>query len=244
MKIDKNVYHSERFHIIDVLVYKQYRLRKASVQQKRAEVQAAKGVEKEKKEVRERVRKEACTADIVRYGGLWQLVDEVDERLAAMDDRRKRAALESQLKFRHFVLCSKNKNNILSLSCNGKKHSVDRLTSNLKLSIRLGFDESQEVNNTGNPELVPLTNEVLLAEKRKFQELMEKEQQPRKKRKATHVPRAADVPAVEDPEDLVGKRVEHLWQTGDGEEWYKALVTGISWSEGRRGKTTYKFKIR
>jgi hypothetical protein len=196
------------------------------------------------KEQRDRLRKEELTAALETTGGLWKTSDDVDQHLATLPAPiDKKSALHTQVKFRRFVLGAKNSNGILFLSSAGKPLTVDQLTSNLKCAIRIAADEAAESTptNTGTLCVVsPLIQSVVEAEKRKFQELADKECQkdhapPAKRRKTEPAPVE---PRVVVPEDLIGKRVEHLCVEGDQEaQWYLGVVTGLKIS--KEGKFVY-----
>jgi hypothetical protein len=159
-------------------------------------------------------------------------VEEVDAKMASLGRKKVRSDVVAQLKFRRHVLKTKNKDNLLSLSSNGKQILADQLVSNLKKVITNANNEVDQIlNNNNNNTYEPLPQHLLIAEKRKFQELVQKEQEKgAKKRKTTHSKFSAgqDVPSIQDPDDLVGKWVEHLSVAEDGKKWYPGIVTVLS----------------
>ena len=134
-------------------------------------------IAKEQLEQNQRLRREALTKDIEQCGGLWCSDEQVDEQLQKLSSpSRKRSALESQLKFRKFVLLGQNKDKTLNITVGGKKLTLQQLTDNLKAAIAKSFD-NQDDSADPHPQMdtAPLTPEQVAKEKAKVQELIESE---------------------------------------------------------------------
>ena len=145
--------------------------------------------------------------------------------------------------FRRYVLGTPNTGKILNIMANGKYLTAERLTANLKCVLREGEDEReirepvQQVSGNCNP----LSSVCLQAEKEKFQRLAEEERQKQheapKRQKTSGSTSRKLVPDTTDPEDLIGKRVQHLIEEPDGSrKWYYGIVTGL---KVRRSKYMY-----
>lgn len=227
----------------------QYRAKKTAVQAKRIAVQATKRDQQDQKDQRDRVRKEQCTTQIAVFGGIWTLPEDVDNHTEDLDVKKQRKAVETQIRFRRFVLGAKNTNNILSLSSGGRNLPLQTLKDNLRHAIRTAQEEEQELHQDYPVMIQPLANDVLLAEKRRFQELVSREQakddvevnRPKRK-KTTNVQRGGVL--LEEPEDLVGKRVRHLCEEDGVETWYLGLVTDVDVKAKRSKHPTYVFTLR
>ncbi|XP_052088201.1 uncharacterized protein LOC127725313 [Mytilus californianus] len=222
--------------------------RLADIRQQRQEALAMKREKKEAKEQRDRAKKEELTQKLQEVGGLWKTPSEIDRQLLSLQSEQRVKALQTQLTFRRYVLGTPNTGKILNVMAGGKYLSAEKLTANLKCVLRQAEDEREErqavqqVSGQANP----LSSLSLQAEKEKFQKLAEEERQrnteaPKKRQKTqggTRSSRAVpNTPAPDKPEDLIGKRVQHLIEEFDGSsKWYYGIITGL---KVRRGKYMY-----
>ncbi|CAC5414207.1 unnamed protein product [Mytilus coruscus] len=222
--------------------------RLADIRQQRQEALAMKREKKEAKEQRDRAKKEELTQKLQEVGGLWKTPSEIDRQLLSLQSGQRVKALQTQLTFRRYVLGTPNAGKILNVMAGGKYLSAEKLTANLKCVLRQAEDEREErravqqVSGQANP----LSSLSLQAEKEKFQKLAEEERQrnteaPKKRQKTqggTRSSRAVpNTPAPDKPEDLIGKRVQHLIEEFDGSsKWYYGIITGL---KVRRGKYMY-----
>jgi hypothetical protein len=109
-------------------------------------------------------------------GGLWHTVDDIDSKVDQHHNKALVTALQTQIKFRRFVLGAQNTNGILNLSKAGKQLDVATLTANLKCVIRMSLEEMNEVtvDEPMSPP-TPLSQERLEEQKRKILDLVHKE---------------------------------------------------------------------
>ena len=213
----------------------------------RTEARAAKELKKGEKEERDQKKKEAYTRELETVGGLW--IGNISTRVESLTSgKAKRTALEAQLRFRRFVLGNRNVDNVLSLSSGGKKLDVPTLIDNLQKVV----DGQSAVPAADTPTEVSVTIlscDVLQAAKEKFRGLIEKQEA--RGRVASGSTRRRDrqpqvqtgTSSVEEPEDLVGKRIEHLFQVGRGKKWYKGTVVGVKVGDSD-GDDAYFFNIK
>jgi hypothetical protein len=215
--------------------------RVASIRQQRQADLVSKREKKEAKEQRERAKKEELMEKLQEIGGLWKTPDEVDRKVKALSGDKKVKALQVQIMFRRHVLGTQNTGKIMNIMSQGKYLSAEKLSANLKCVIRNGEEArpiaSNEVSTTSNP----ISSVCLQEEKVKFQKLAEAERQKRskstKRQKTAGGSASTVVPETPDPEDLIGKRVQHLLDEPDGStKWYCGIVTGL---KVRRGKYMY-----
>ena len=215
--------------------------RVASIRQQRQADLVSKREKKEAKEQRERAKKEELTEKLQEIGGLWKTPDEVDRKVKALSGDKKVKTLQVQIMFRRHVLGTQNTCEIMNIMSQGKYLSAEKLSANLKCVIRNGEEArpiaSNEVSTTSNP----ISSVCLQEEKVKFQKLAEAERQKRskstKRQKTAGGSASTVVPETPDPEDLIGKRVQHLLDEPDGStKWYYGIVTGL---KVRRGKYMY-----
>ena len=113
----------------------------------------------------------------------------------------------------------------------GKYLSAEQLSANLKCVLRIGEDERP---------ITSISSVCLQEEKAKFQKLAEAKRLRRSKctkRQKTTGGSASTVPKTPDPDDLIGKRVQHLQDEPHGStKWYYGIVAGL---KVRRGKYMY-----
>ncbi len=138
---------------------------------------------------------------------------------------QKGKALETQVQFRRYVVGNKNTNNVLDLSAEGHRLSLETFMTNLKTVNQTAQDETTDLAPCHPVATQPLSDDTLLDQKRKFQELVSKQLH----KTAWRTPPADKRIQVQDPEDLVGKRVSHLCEVEDKEQlWYSSIVTSVT----------------
>ncbi|CAG2205351.1 unnamed protein product [Mytilus edulis] len=201
--------------------------RLADIRQQRQEALAMKREKKEAKGQRDRERKEELTQKLQEVGGLWKTPSEIDTQLRSLESGQRVKALQTQLTFRRYVLGTPNTGKILNVMAGGKYLSAEKLTANLKCVVRQAEDDREERQAV-------------------HQKLAEEERQrhteaPKKRQKTqggTRSSRAVpNTPAPDKPEELIGKRVQHLIEEFDGSSrWYYGIITGL---KVRRGKYMY-----
>ncbi len=203
---------------------KDYLRRKAVIGAKRAESLKAKQDSKDRKEMKERVRAEDLSSEIGKYGGLWLTEMQVEERLSTMgcQDERKRA-VESQLKFRKFVLKQKNVHGCLNVTSGGARLEYGRMLENLKVVVRGSCDE-RELVNVVDVKMDMRSAPVELVNELKEEYVQEKEREEGTERKRKHVCVSDRVPVINSLYDYVGKRVQYL---SERNMWLGATVLGM-----------------
>lgn len=219
----------------------QYVERQHEIRQQRQMRRAEKIEKQQVQEQRDRVRREDLTEKLGQTGGLWNTPDEVDHHIQNIPQKNVRTSLETQIRFRRFVLGCKNANQILSLSSGGKKHNIDTLVSNLKCAIRMAEDEREEVAAPvqGDNIVGPLDEELLAQQKIRFQDMLQKTVKTTKTVKNTKKLSSN----IKDPEDLVGKRVCHLCREDNEDSWFDAFVSEVYVPRRGKNKGKYMYKL-
>ena len=140
-------------------------------------------------------------------------------------DKECRALLETQLKFRKHVLNTDKQKGLQNFTVGGIKLSTETLKHNLAEVITSNVSISEHAGPS-NARYEPVDETILLSEKQKFQEkIRQLRSGPLPKRsKQAQLDTLKDI-NINDPEDLVGKKVFHRFTAADGcEEWYTGVI--------------------
>ena len=160
------------------------------------------------------MRSERLTLALQDVGGLWTSSEQVDRNLAGVkNEKDRRAALETQLKYRRYVLKTSVSTGLFALSVGGKKLALETLATNLKKVIGEAVERAASLMPPVPEPVLQVDEARLTVEKSRFRELVAKERRlkeaPASKRRRTSEETPTKVPEVHDPEDLIGKRVRH-----------------------------------
>lgn len=233
---------------------KAYAARQLEIRRKRIEKMTSRAEEEEKKAQKLRVKKQLLMGQIEKFG-LWKSEEKVKENLKDIDDENVRIKLLSlQIQFRKVVLSAFHPDKeIFQMSAKGKKFDSQRLFHNLcaliaKANEEVGAADLCPDTAVTLPSVIP--QETLLRQKELYQQEAEKVEeksqnkrkqggaspQIRKKRKNVHPETVAQVPTINIPEDLLGKRVRHLCVSDDGSGdegqskacWYEGFVVSMT----------------
>ena len=193
--------------------------------------------------------KENSTLQIQEFGGLWTTSAQMEEFLQPLTDNQKiRKALEAQLRFRRVVLGSRDTR--LQLTIGGVRRTNEELISNVKAILEDVAIEREEVeagvvdDEDFTMALVPQEKveeqkKICLAKIRgNVSEERSGKAKPKRRRSTVN----SDVPKIQHAEDLVGKRIKHLFHTDEGMQWYRGLVLGVEMVK-KRMRTSYVFNV-
>ena len=219
--------------------YEDFRLRRAEIQQKKNEKRENKLEERRRRDAKIMLVKGNLCKDIQNYGGLRLTEKQVDEQVKKISSETKqREALKCQLQFRMKVMLNSPSldKKLFYMSEKGKLRSVEELTANLKaLMSQLRKDKdvlNKDASSIHNLPLV-ISNSRLCNEKQRLKSLVEATRKKLKpgpnkpKRKKVEI-RLKSVSVVTNPDELVGKRVEHFTFDYEGKEkWYNGTVMCI-----------------
>ena len=162
---------------------------------------------------RHEVRAEKLSRAVHAVGGLWTSQGDVERHLADQpSEREQRMAVETQLKYRRFVLRCPSKSGLFALSAGGKKLALEVLTGNLVQVIQEASERAASITPAEPEQVIVIEKAIFEKEKSRFRELVEKERQhvPTKRRRTSSEASPDLVPEVPNPEDLVGKRIRLL----------------------------------
>uniref|UniRef100_W5MZG7 Uncharacterized protein n=1 Tax=Lepisosteus oculatus TaxID=7918 RepID=W5MZG7_LEPOC len=189
---------------------------------------------KDSSEENEMTLKQQLTAELGRYGGLWETEEQIDEQIQLLDESSRYAAVISQLKFRRFVLGMKNEQGIFNISRAGRKLGFNELVRNLKsavVKVEQGFPKRTCSSSAKSRLTISPSNESSPAVKKiKFT--------PNKGlglagEAQAEVTLTEMIPAkVSCPEQLLGKRVRHATVENGERTWFKGTVIAVREEQG------------
>ena len=164
--------------------------------------------EKEVKETKQRVRAEDRSDQVSKCGGFWKCKADMDDWLKdCKDESKKRKALEAQMRYRKFVLRSKNANGCLNLTSGGKRVTICDMIENLSISMNDSASDRDDVSAA-----VVLDFSGVIASDEKVGELKDEylSKKPVARNARNDGKLVRNMPFVNDVYDLLGKRIEHL----------------------------------
>lgn len=232
-------------------ILKRYNGRKEAIKQQRQENLIRKQEQKREKERRDKNKKVTLTNKMSQLGGVWRSTAEIEKGLTHLRGNKERVeAIATQLQF-HKIMLGANGNKELfqrSTKRDGKSHvySVEELKVNLiqVLSINQIEREEREVEPDLQPALTyrgeEETHARLAEQKRKLSEKLHaaRDKRERSKQKVTLQQ------YLEDPEKLVGLRVEHnCCEEGETTPvWYYGTVLQITKQKPNTLLTVFKIR--
>lgn len=231
-------------------ILERYNGRKEAIKRQRQENLIKKQEQKKEKERRDKNKKVTITNKIAKLGGVWRSGTEMDSSLTRLHgDKEKMQALVAQLQFHKTVLRADGNKELFqqSIKKSGKSHvySLDELRLNLIEVLRINQVEREEREE---PELQPAltyrseeeTHGRLAEQKRKLVQKLNaaREKRERSKQKITLLQ------YLEDPEKLVGQRVQHnCCEEGEPTPvWYSGTVLQITKRKPNTLNTIFKIK--
>ena len=234
-----------------MIYYLQYIRKQHAIRQKRAEILASKLERRELQQRKQEVRSETLTLALQDVGGLWTSSEQVDRSLAGLkNEKDRRAALETQLKYRRYVLKTSVSAGLLALSAGGKKLALETLAMNLKKVIGEVVERAASLMPPAPEPVLQVDEARLTVEKSRFRELVAKErgreeergrkEAPSSKRRRTSIETPTKVPEVTDPEDLIGKRVRQ--QVGETHPRF-GIVTEVRKCCSGKNSGKYMFSV-
>ena len=234
-------------------VIKQNRMKKLSEQHS----------EEENKARKLRVKKEMLMEEIEKSGGLWANSNEAREKAACISsENQKTKTLYLQIQFRRIVLGATHPDkSVFQLSSKGRKFDSVKLLENLCSILEIAKAE-KSFGEAEDDELAELPSRIdkasLDRQKKIYKEEAEKQEASAKRKQSENTSRprkkqrvesedgfpetegVENIPIVQVPEDLTGKRVLHLCRTVSDDdddddqnlsaEWYKGTVVEMKGS--------------
>lgn len=182
-------------------------------------------------------KKQQLTLELGKYGGLWTSDAEVSEQVSHLGTADLLPAVVAQLKFRRLVLGQKNDNGVFNISKLGKRLPQDQLISNLRSVVVNAIepqDTSLDVTHVSAPADLIADKKLEFLRDAAKQHL--KAQDLGRRRGGLGLLR---LPSIEMPEQLLGKRVNHLYVERGSDRWFNGTVLDI-----RKTKDSYLFRIK
>ncbi|KAJ8048656.1 hypothetical protein HOLleu_01057 [Holothuria leucospilota] len=196
--------------------------RLTTIQEGRERKEMAKKEAIQKREEQDRVRKTLLMRELTAYGGLAESRTSVEEQLRLLQTNAARSKyLETQLKFRRYVLGAKNEGGMFNVSSAGKKKTPDELLQSLLKAIDVGNKEVAETTQS-SPTIGLAPEDAVNAFKSSL-----KEPAAKKMRKDESTQQRPIQQQLENIEHLVGKRIRHNTEEKGEVGWFLGTVLGL-----------------
>ncbi|XP_071854271.1 uncharacterized protein [Apostichopus japonicus] len=195
---------------------KAYADRLATIKAAREQKELGKKAAILKKADQDRARKLLLGKEIKSVGGLAESASELDQRLSELKSvKGKSKYLQTQLKYRRFVLGARNEGGVLNVSAGGKPKTVEQLKISLLGVIVCDNEELEAASTSFQNRAIGLAPvDAVEAFKSRLQP------PPAKKTRLTSGSN------IKLPEELVDKRIEHHTEEEGKVDWYKGTVVG------------------
>lgn len=206
-----------------------YNERKKELKDKRMERLRQKQQEKHKSEIRKQTMKVKTTDELMNQGtGVWKTITEMNEQLKKFtDEKSKKNALLTQIKFHKNVLKSKGDSKLFAFSSvqNKKRvqHKVEILIENLAKIIEMNHVEAVNEESTNTIRSLESRKEFFLLEKEKLKnKLLAQREKLKISKEMEKVEKY-----LNDIDSLVNSKIKHKCVTDDGQEWFEGQIISV-----------------
>ncbi|VDI77284.1 Hypothetical predicted protein [Mytilus galloprovincialis] len=203
---------------------------------------AEKKAKQEKSEQTKMTNKLSVSREIIKFGGVWDK-SQMEEKINKLEAKKLREALLVQIKFHKVVLLSKGSKELFQETYNKKKYSNEELQDNLTKILELNDLNDDEQDSVSSECAMSYKSEDQIQESLQskknilFSKLSGERLSRQIKQQKESLPYY-----VENPKDLVGKKISQKCSENNTIQWFDAQVISIKKLKADTVKTEYNIR--